>query len=200
LSLVAPQPAPRASEAAPLWPIVIMEARDRLSGNALPLLLADMAERDAFGRAKYPFPLAPKNGRDFLVDLYQELLDAVVYARGEIEEGDPSGEAAAAYPVLLARALRVREALARREGARAAIRSGLAALGYPRFDNHTPEAFGRIGLGDHLDMPEEARRDLARYVERCLGVRLGRDGRAAMTIDDLARTAERALAEKARRA
>lgn len=58
--------------------------------NARPavwdLVLADMRDRDAAGRAKYGTPLQPHNGRDPLVDLYQELLDAVVYARQEIQE------------------------------------------------------------------------------------------------------------------
>ena len=51
-----------------------------------PLVIADMVERDAVGRAKYGVPLRTNNGRRPLVDLYQELLDAVVYCRQEIEE------------------------------------------------------------------------------------------------------------------
>lgn len=50
------------------------------------LVLADMAERDRFGKDKYGVRLQPHNGRSFLRDLYQELLDAVVYLRGEIYE------------------------------------------------------------------------------------------------------------------
>jgi len=52
------------------------------------LVLKDMAERDAIGEQKYGTRLQPHNGRDALVDLYQELLDAVVYIRQTIYERD----------------------------------------------------------------------------------------------------------------
>jgi hypothetical protein len=42
-------------------------------------LLKDMRDRDAWGREKYKVPLQPFNGRDALVDLYQEFLDATAY-------------------------------------------------------------------------------------------------------------------------
>lgn len=51
-----------------------------------PLVVADMQERDRVGRERYGTPLQAHNGRDALVDLYQELLDAVVYLRQVIEE------------------------------------------------------------------------------------------------------------------
>ena len=50
------------------------------------LVVKDMKDRDAWGRSKYGTPLQPFNGRDAIVDLYQELLDAVVYCRQLIEE------------------------------------------------------------------------------------------------------------------
>ncbi len=53
-----------------------------------PLVLADMQARDGEGRRKYGVPLQPHNGRDTLVDLYQELLDAAVYTRTLIYERD----------------------------------------------------------------------------------------------------------------
>ena len=49
------------------------------------LVIEDMRQRDNEGRAKYGTPLQASNGRDALVDLYQELLDACVYTRQEIE-------------------------------------------------------------------------------------------------------------------
>lgn len=49
-------------------------------------LLADMAERDQLGRARYGTPLQPHNGRSPLVDVYQEVLDAVVYLRQALYE------------------------------------------------------------------------------------------------------------------
>ena len=49
------------------------------------LVIEDMRHRDNEGRRKYGTPLQASNGRDALVDLYQELLDAAVYIRQEIE-------------------------------------------------------------------------------------------------------------------
>jgi hypothetical protein len=49
------------------------------------LVIEDMRQRDNEGRTKYGTPLQASNGRDALVDLYQELLDACVYIRQEIE-------------------------------------------------------------------------------------------------------------------
>lgn len=42
-------------------------------------LIKDMSDRDAWGRSKYKVPLQPYNGRDALIDLYQEFLDATAY-------------------------------------------------------------------------------------------------------------------------
>jgi hypothetical protein len=53
------------------------------------LVIADMRERDAIGRARYGTPLQAGNGRDALVDAYQEALDLVAYLRQAIEERDP---------------------------------------------------------------------------------------------------------------
>lgn len=50
------------------------------------LVKIDIDERDKFGREKYGVSLQCFNGRDGLIDIYQELLDAVVYTRKEIEE------------------------------------------------------------------------------------------------------------------
>ena len=65
--------------------------------NTLPavwdLVIRDINDRDAFGQKKYNTRLQPFNGRNVLVDLYQELLDAVVYVRQliyEQEHRDPS--------------------------------------------------------------------------------------------------------------
>jgi hypothetical protein len=45
------------------------------------LVMRDMGDRDGEGRRKYGTPLKPFNGRDALVDCYQEALDLVVYLR-----------------------------------------------------------------------------------------------------------------------
>jgi hypothetical protein len=59
----------------------------RIDGIAVwDLVIADMRERDQIGRAKYGTPLQVNNGRRPLFDLYQELLDAAVYTRQEIEK------------------------------------------------------------------------------------------------------------------
>lgn len=70
MSLSAPEPAPVPNTHEPVWRLVI----------------SDMQERDAAGRKKYGTPLQPFNGRDALVDAYQEALDLVVYLRQEMEE------------------------------------------------------------------------------------------------------------------
>jgi hypothetical protein len=65
-----PEPAPVHNDSRPIWELVV----------------EDMQARDHAGRQKYGTPLQAHNGRDPLVDLYQELLDAVVYLRQAIEE------------------------------------------------------------------------------------------------------------------
>lgn len=71
-----PQPRPTTNSSCPIWRLV----------------QEDMAERDQIGRAKYGTPLQAFNGRDALMDLYQELLDAVVYLRQLIEERRQLGQ------------------------------------------------------------------------------------------------------------
>lgn len=65
-----PEPPPTPKASTPIWALVI----------------ADMHARDHYGRAKYRTPLQANNGRDPLVDAYQEALDLCVYLRQEIEE------------------------------------------------------------------------------------------------------------------
>jgi hypothetical protein len=45
-----------------------------------------MKDRREMGIKKYGVPLQTNNGRDALIDAYQELLDLLVYLRQEIEE------------------------------------------------------------------------------------------------------------------
>jgi hypothetical protein len=85
----------------PTWPIVIANIRSTF--DAIPkdlrdagcdaelcaAIVADMETRDRIGRERYGTPLAPFNGRDHLVDAYQELLDAAVYLRNWLEEHGP---------------------------------------------------------------------------------------------------------------
>jgi hypothetical protein len=64
------QPPPRPSDRRPIWELVV----------------EDMQERDRVGRQRYGTPLQAHNGRDALVDAYQEALDLAVYLRQAIEE------------------------------------------------------------------------------------------------------------------
>jgi len=65
-----PQPAPRRNDSPAIWDLVI----------------DDMKERDRIGENKYKVRLQAHNGRDPLIDAYQEALDLVVYLRQAIEE------------------------------------------------------------------------------------------------------------------
>jgi len=60
--------------------------------NTLPavwqLVMTDFHDRDEEGRRKYGVPLQPNNGRDALIDAYQEVLDLTVYLRQAIYERD----------------------------------------------------------------------------------------------------------------
>lgn len=50
------------------------------------LVVADMKARDATGASKYGVRHQHDNGRDHLVDAYEEALDLAVYLRAEIEK------------------------------------------------------------------------------------------------------------------
>lgn len=70
------QPDPKPTTGRPIWDLVI----------------EDMRARDRFGREKYGVPLQAFNGREVDVDIYEEMLDLVVYFRQRIEErflGEP---------------------------------------------------------------------------------------------------------------
>lgn len=69
---LSPQPDPKPNARPAVWDLVI----------------AEMQARDAQGRERYGTPLQPFNGRDPLVDAYQECLDMAVYIRQAIYERD----------------------------------------------------------------------------------------------------------------
>ncbi len=58
----------------------------RSDGDVWLLVLRDMEDRRLHGIKKYGVPVQPYNGRDPLVDAYQEALDLCVYLRQAIEE------------------------------------------------------------------------------------------------------------------
>jgi hypothetical protein len=67
------QPPPIENSSRPIWELVV----------------EDMKARDQIGRERYGTPLQANNGRDALVDAYQESLDLAVYLRQAIEERKP---------------------------------------------------------------------------------------------------------------
>lgn len=52
----------------------------------VPMVIADLEARREFGRKKYGDELRVDNGRDALVDAYQEALDLCIYLRQRIEQ------------------------------------------------------------------------------------------------------------------
>lgn len=76
----------------PLEPVVerMNEKQPPPQKNDMPcvwdLVVLDMIDRDRVGQEKYGVRLQPMNGRDPLIDAYQEALDLVVYLRQAIYE------------------------------------------------------------------------------------------------------------------
>lgn len=83
-STQAEQPEPVPNDGTPIWELVIKDAEVFMK-NSEPLI-RDMRERDAIGEARYGTRLQAFNGRDALVDAYQESLDLCVYLRQYLEE------------------------------------------------------------------------------------------------------------------
>lgn len=92
MNAIEDQPAPVAADRQPIWPMVIkyveLNYTDDESSEikAVSQLVQDMAKRHQVGIARYGVPLTSGNGRNSLVDAYQELLDFVVYARTWLDE------------------------------------------------------------------------------------------------------------------
>lgn len=98
-SFYEPQPAPVHNEAPSMHDMVIRDLLSRdptwdLSYGAgrhiRDQVCQELVTRKEFGLAKYGTILQPGNGRDFLLDVAQELMDASVYARGRMLEVDES--------------------------------------------------------------------------------------------------------------
>jgi len=96
MSLNDEQPAPIAPDptlaVSATWDLVILDLGKielAVEDPADPIVVAitrDMRERDALGAAKYGVRHTALNGRDHLIDAYQEGLDLVVYLRAWIAE------------------------------------------------------------------------------------------------------------------
>jgi hypothetical protein len=76
------------------------------------LVIEDMKERKEFGLRKYDSLLQPHNGRDFLRDIYEELLDATAYIRGRIEEEKDDARGIGVEEIAVESFLRLYRALA----------------------------------------------------------------------------------------
>jgi hypothetical protein len=59
------------------------------TADVLPLVIEDLRRRDEVGRRKYNTTLQANNGRDALMDAYQEALDLALYLRQVIMEREP---------------------------------------------------------------------------------------------------------------
>lgn len=92
------QPPPVATDRRPAWEIVIafVEQRRKMSAygktGVVDRVISDMRERDAVGRQRYGVALTAFNGRNHLVDAYQEQLDFSCYAVAQLDEWGISPE------------------------------------------------------------------------------------------------------------
>ena len=103
-SLVDEQPPPVHNDHPACWDLVMDDLRsraelgllpDHIAVDAVTAALADMTERDQVGLGRYGTRLQPYNGRDSLIDAYQEALDLAVYlrtARYELETDHPMND------------------------------------------------------------------------------------------------------------
>lgn len=86
MTAIVDQPSPIATGRRPTWEIVMSFVEQNCSSNVASLVLPDMRDRDVLGRQRYGTPLTSGNGRDHLVDAYQEMLDSCVYLANELDE------------------------------------------------------------------------------------------------------------------
>lgn len=136
------QPPPIPNNGPACWDLVIADVENGLAceessdfagwDRVHDLVLAEMRERHALGKAKYEgVYLQPANGRDALADWYQEALDGAVYARQAVHEYDARDmripganhdlvRVRQAYQKQLALVFTIREMIADRDEARAA--------------------------------------------------------------------------------
>lgn len=77
----------------------------RLQKMWAPSLAFEMVARGKYGQEKYGTKLQPHNGRDWRKDLFEELLDAMVYAYQGYLEGAVNAETLFHDLALLARAV-----------------------------------------------------------------------------------------------
>jgi hypothetical protein len=83
------EPPPHAGKIA-VWPLVIQDVEEIYAPSLLrDRFIAEVRSRNVDGIAKYGTPLQTHNGRNPLVDAFQEAMDLTVYLRQAVEEGHP---------------------------------------------------------------------------------------------------------------
>lgn len=125
---VEPQPEAVHNDSAPLWPMVIEDVKheftqdEDVSLGVAHLLVTDMVERDAMGTKKHGTQLQAHNGRDPLIDAYQECLDMCVYLKQAAVETTANGglretyyDIQDAYWIAIGQAMDIRRSLQRRD-------------------------------------------------------------------------------------
>lgn len=125
MSLSDPEPAPQRNAHLACWDVFFKRHEfHNLPDDVRELIEADIRERDAMGERKYGVRLQPFNGRNALHDIYQEQLDALVYAvQFSLEEyqlhragEDPFFDALHIFQDALRAVEQTRRAIRRREG------------------------------------------------------------------------------------
>lgn len=82
-----PQPPPKKSDAPATWDLVVKDLAEMVDDDAVVgTILEEMKERDTIGAKKYGVRHQAFNGRDHLVDAYQEILDCALYLRADMVE------------------------------------------------------------------------------------------------------------------
>lgn len=106
LNMHEPMPVRKDGEKA-VWPEVWADLNGAVAEDDIrEAVIQDMRDRDAIGWERYGGPLVTNDGRDPLVDMYQELLDASVYAKKGLLGGGLTQAHAEALTVVYARLLR----------------------------------------------------------------------------------------------
>lgn len=109
-----PEPPPVPQDGQPsAHDLVVHDLLTRAVGHSLEIVsavVADMRERKEMGLRKYNTILQPHNGRDSVVDAYQESLDLMAYLRNELEKrsSEPSLSLTRAYQYAINVALLLR--------------------------------------------------------------------------------------------
>jgi hypothetical protein len=75
------QPAPQGNAHPAIADLVVADLSLRVQDLAHDALVKDILDRKAVGIERYGVPLQPFNGRDPLVDAYQECIDGAKYLR-----------------------------------------------------------------------------------------------------------------------